>query len=56
MARLVFLDSGPLGLASKPAGKAEADACRTWLSALEAAGVVIIVPEIVDYEVRRELV
>jgi predicted nucleic acid-binding protein len=52
VARLVFLDSGPLGLASK----ADADACRAWLSALEAAGVVVIVPEIADYEVRRELV
>jgi predicted nucleic acid-binding protein len=49
VARLVFLDSGPLGLA-------DADACRAWLSALEIAAVPILIPEIVDYEVRRELV
>jgi predicted nucleic acid-binding protein len=56
VAKLVVLDSEPLGLASKPAGKADADDCRTWLSMLELAGTVILVPEIVDYEVRRELV
>jgi hypothetical protein len=56
VARLVILDSGPLGLASKPAGKPDADACRAWLSALEAAGVPVHIPEIADYEVRRELV
>ena len=56
MARLVFLDSRPLGLASKPAGKLDADACRAWLSALEVAVAVVIIPEIVNFEVRRELV
>jgi predicted nucleic acid-binding protein len=56
VAKLVFLDSGPLGLASKQAGKADADACRTWLGALDAAGLLVLIPEIVDYEVRRELV
>ena len=56
MARLVFLDSEPLGLASKPAGKADGDACRAWLYTLEATGILVMVPEIVDYEVRRELI
>lgn len=56
MAKLVFLDSEPLGLASKQAGKANVNACRTWLTTLELAGVQILVPEIVDYEVRRELI
>ena len=56
MAKLVFLDSEPLGLASKPVGQANADACHTWLNALESAGVRVLVPEIVDYEVRRELI
>jgi hypothetical protein len=27
-----------------------------WLDSLRAAGVVVIVPEIADYEVRRELI
>jgi hypothetical protein len=56
VAKLVFLDSEPLGLASKRAGKADADACRAWLYTLEAAGIIVMVPEIVDYEVRRELI
>jgi predicted nucleic acid-binding protein len=53
---LVFLDSEPLGLASKPNGRARADECRAWLGSLKAAGVWIVVPEIADYEVRRELI
>jgi predicted nucleic acid-binding protein len=56
VAKLVFLHSEPLGLASKASGKSDADACRTWLTALELAGTRILIPEIVDYEVRRELV
>jgi hypothetical protein len=30
-------------------------ACAQWLQALVSAGVRVIVPEIADYEVRREL-
>jgi len=30
-------------------------ACTQWLQSLLAAGTRIIIPEIVDYEVRREL-
>jgi predicted nucleic acid-binding protein len=56
VARLVFLDSEPLGLASQARGKPNADACRSWLTALEAAGVQVFIPEIIDYEIRRELV
>jgi predicted nucleic acid-binding protein len=54
--RYVFLDSEPLGLASQARGKPRADGCRAWLVAIEAAGSRVIIPEIVDYEVRRELV
>jgi predicted nucleic acid-binding protein len=56
VAGLVVPDSEPLGLASRARGKPDADACRDWLLRLETAGVRILVPEIVDYEVRRELV
>lgn len=56
MARLVVLDSGPLWLAVSPMGKPQADACRDWLAGVEAGGSVIAVPEIADYEVRRELI
>ena len=53
--RLVFLDSGPLGLSSKPAGKPDADRCRAWVRALDASGARVVVPEIADYEVLRKL-
>jgi predicted nucleic acid-binding protein len=52
----VFLDAGPLGLATDRRGKPEADACRFWIASLVVAGVSVIVPEIADYEVRRELI
>jgi predicted nucleic acid-binding protein len=54
MARLIFLDSGPLWLAASARGKSQADACRTWLWGLWSSGARIFVPEIADYEVRRE--
>jgi predicted nucleic acid-binding protein len=53
--RLVFLDSGPLGLLAHPLGRPLADRCRLWARDLSAAGVRVFVPEIADYEVRREL-
>jgi predicted nucleic acid-binding protein len=56
VARIVVLDSGPLGLAAMPRGKAPADACRAWLLTLEAAGADVVVPAVADYEVRRELI
>jgi hypothetical protein len=55
MGLIVVLDAGSLGLASKPRGKPDRDRCRDWLLALDAAGARIVVPEIADYEVRREL-
>jgi predicted nucleic acid-binding protein len=56
VARIIVLDAGPLGLASKPRGKPDADRCRAaWVRALDASGSRVVVPEITDYEVRREL-
>ena len=53
MARIVLLDAGPLGYVVRPRTKPEV---ATWLARLVSAGVVVAVPEISDYEVRRELV
>lgn len=53
MTRAVLLDSGPLGLLSAPPGHAAG--CTQWLASLLAAGAHVVVPEIADYEVRREL-
>jgi hypothetical protein len=54
-ARVVVLDSHPLGLASKARGNPDRDACAAWLDAIELAGVLVVAPAIADYEVRREL-
>jgi hypothetical protein len=55
MAEFVLLDSGPLGLACGRPGSPAPDRCRHWIDGLLARGVEVIVPEIADYEVRREL-
>jgi hypothetical protein len=54
--RLVFLDSGPLGLLTNPRGRSKPDRCRQWVKDLAAAGVRVFVPGIADYEVRRKLI
>lgn len=55
VARLVLLDSGPLGLLTAPPHKATSQACTQWLGQLVAARCRVVVPEISDYELRREL-
>ena len=52
---VVALDAGPLGLVTNPKRSPESLACAQWLQALVAAGVRVVLPEITDYEVRREL-
>ena len=49
---VVLLDAGPLGMLSHPRASADAAA---WLAGLVAGGVQVLIPEIADYEVRREL-
>lgn len=55
MPEFVLLDSGPLGLACGRPGSPAPDRCRLWLDGLLARGVEVIVPEVADDEVRREL-
>jgi predicted nucleic acid-binding protein len=52
---IIVLDSSPLGLLFQRPGVKAADACRTWLAGHVADGRRIVVPEIVCYELRREL-
>ena len=52
MARLVLLDSGPLGMLAHPKPGTK---IIQWLDHLLQANVKVVVPEIADYEVRREL-
>ncbi len=55
MRRTVVLDSAPLGLLTAPPQRLDAQACTRWLAGLIAGGVRIVLPEIIDYELRREL-
>lgn len=53
---LIVLDSGPLGLLSNPTTTGPGRQARQWARARIFAGDQIVVPEIADYEVRRELI
>ncbi|MBD2295546.1 nucleic acid-binding protein [Anabaena sphaerica FACHB-251] len=55
MNRLILLDSGPLGMVTNPKAKGLPLACQQWLKRLLARGERFAIPEIADYEVRREL-
>ena len=51
-----MLDATPLGILCHPRSPPHVAACRQWLADLAAATRRVIVPEIADYEVRRELI
>jgi predicted nucleic acid-binding protein len=55
VSRVVLLDSGPLGLVTNPRLSPKSLECAKWLQDLLAGGADVVVPEIADYEVRREL-
>lgn len=55
MSRVILLDAGTLGVVTQRRGAPIADACREWVTACIRNGAVILVPEVADYEVRREL-
>jgi hypothetical protein len=56
MTRIIVLDSGPLGLLANPKSTPRTEAMNLWFETLLAGGDVFIIPEIADYEVRRELI
>ena len=55
MSQFLFLDSGPLGLLTHPQRTGEVVALTDWLSRSLLNGARIIVPAIVYYELKREL-
>jgi predicted nucleic acid-binding protein len=55
MSLVIILDSGPLGLVTNPKATEDALACNRWLEGLVRKGISVKIPEIADYEVRREL-
>lgn len=53
--RHIILDSSPLGLISNPAKTSEVIDITQWIVDCLAAGYKIYIPEVIDYEIRREL-
>jgi predicted nucleic acid-binding protein len=51
----IILDAGLIGLVTNPKLSPESAACNNWLQILIASDIRVIIPEIADYEVRREL-
>jgi predicted nucleic acid-binding protein len=55
LARIIVLDSGPLGDACRKRGDHTVERLILWLYQTRANGAIIAIPEIADYEVRRGL-
>lgn len=55
MSQVIVLDTGPLGLITNPKLSAKGIACAQWLQAQIVSGSRVLIPEIADYEIRREL-
>ena len=55
MSQVVLLDAGPIGLITNSKLSPASIACTHWLQTLITSDVRVVVPEIADYEVRREL-
>lgn len=53
---IVLLEAGPLGLVTNPRATVLSQQCKQWLVSLLSQGVRVVIPEIADYEVRRELI
>ena len=52
----VLLHAGPLGLATNPRPSPDHLACNEWLSHIVPQDFQPLIPEIADYEIRRELI
>ena len=53
---MVLLDTGVLGNVTNPNSKQSDNlACLIWLGSLPLRGYEVAIPEIADYELRREL-
>jgi predicted nucleic acid-binding protein len=55
VSRFIVLDSGPLGLLTHPQRNAEVVAITEWTSRCLLSGHRVIIPAIIYYELRREL-
>ncbi len=50
------MDSGPLGMITNPRSTPLTLECQLWLDSLPSMGYKAVLPELADYEVRRELI
>jgi predicted nucleic acid-binding protein len=55
VSQFIFLDSGPLGLITHPRQTAEVAAITEWLARVLKSGNRVLVPAIIYYELKREL-
>jgi predicted nucleic acid-binding protein len=55
MSKVILLDSAPVGLITNPKATPLAIQCQQWFLGLSQRGYQVILPEIIDYEIRREL-
>lgn len=55
MSMVILLDAGPLGLITNPRASQETRECNQWLELLALKEIQVKIPEIADFEVRREL-
>ena len=55
MSKVILLDSAPVGLITNPKAMPLAVQCQQWFLSLSQRGYQVILPEIIDYEIRREL-
>ena len=53
MSRIIVIDASPLGYITNPRASPVNDQCKAWLESQMRAGEQVVLPEIVDYEVRR---
>ena len=56
MTRYIPLDSGVIGLLCQSPSLRNATSCSAWLRKLGAAGMVVVMPDVMIYETRRELI
>ena len=54
VSHVVRLNAGPLAIATNPRHSRQSIACAKWIQALVTHETRVIVPEIADYDVRRE--
>src|SRR5438132_10558234 len=55
MSMVILLDAGPLGLITNPRASQETRECNQWIESLALQEIEVKIPEIADFEVRREL-